>query len=83
MSRNFLSGYADADQIEMMSGSVLAEVIRQLKDIAKRFAVDLCLGYPEMDGDQRYNSACYISARGKCWPTTANAYCPVLRKIAV
>ena len=61
----FVSGYADANQVRTMSDTVKGETVRELKEIAKRFAVDLCIGYPELDGEQRFNSACYLSAKGR------------------
>lgn len=61
----FVSGYADAAEVRLMSDTVKGEAIRQLKDIARVFSVDLCVGYPELDGEARFNSACYLSAKGR------------------
>lgn len=61
----FVSGYADAVEVQMMSDSVKGEAIGQLKELAQGFSVDLCVGYPELDGEARFNSACYLTATGR------------------
>lgn len=61
----FVSGYACADEVRAMSADGRSETIGQLAELASRYSVDLCVGYPEIAGEKRFNSACYLTAGGE------------------
>lgn len=61
----FVSGYANPYEVRDLSVNKRSETIGQLADLASRHGVDLCVGYPEISGEKRFNSACYLTARGE------------------
>ena len=61
----FVSGYANPDDVRALSVAARSSTIDQLADLATHHHIDLCFGYPEISGEKRFNSACYLTARGE------------------
>ena len=61
----FMSGYANPDNVRALSVDARSASIGQLADLATHHDIDLCVGYPEICGEKRFNSACYLTARGE------------------